>query len=237
MLDELIHNEYFRRWFPPLAALGLMALTASLGMWQLDRAAEKNRVRAMFEGDAPYTRISGDMPVTDYQNLESRGQYLVVRQVLIDNIVLDGRPGMYVMTPFRYAPSEPLLIVNRGWMPKAATDGASPDISLDGGSRTIRGRVGHLPRVGIRSRDAFDQAGGWPRHAVYPTLGELAREFDEKLLPFVLLLDPQQDDGFVRRWQPREAGPMMHYGYAIQWFAMSAAALGFVAWRLRKKRP
>ena len=103
MIEELIRNEHFRRIFPPLAALGLGALFVSLGLWQLDRAAEKNRLQALFESDAPYTRLTGDMPVADFQNIEVVGHYLGERQVLIDNMFVDIRIGYYAMTAFRYA--------------------------------------------------------------------------------------------------------------------------------------
>jgi surfeit locus 1 family protein len=236
MLDELINNEHFRRLFPPLAATGLIALFVSLGVWQLDRAAGKNRVQALFENDAPFTRLTGDMPVTEFQNIDTSGHYLGNRQVLIDRIFMDGRSGYYAITAFRYADSEPLLIVNRGWIARPGSNESDPDISVGSASRSIRGRVGHLPRVGIRSADAFAGEESWPKTATYPTLDELSAEMGEELLPFVLLLDPDANDGFVRRWQPRDRGPMMHYGYALQWFAMAAAVAGIFIWRMRKKR-
>lgn len=236
MIDELIQNEHFRRYFPPVAAAGLIALFVSLGSWQLDRAAEKNGIAALFEDDAPVARVTGAMPVTEFQNIEARGHYLDEKQVLIDNMFLDGRVGYYALVPFRYAPAEPLLIVNRGWLEKKPGDDALPALGVGGDTRTIRGRAGYLPKVGVRSRPAFAESADWPRIANYPALGELSAELGEDLLPFVLLLGPEQPDGFLRRWQPGDRGPMMHYGYAIQWFAMAAAVLGLAVWRIRKKR-
>jgi surfeit locus 1 family protein len=235
-IDDLIENQQFRRFFPPLAATLLFVLFVSLGLWQLDRAAEKNRVQALFEEEAPHTRVTGHMPVTEFQRIEAYGQYLGERQVLIDNMFLDGRPGLYAITAFRYAMDQPLLIVNRGWIARPPANAAKPDLSIAGDTRTVRGRVGSLPRVGIRSREAFREGDDWPKTAVYPTLEDLSRELGENLLPFVLLLGPDADDGFVRRWQPQDRGPMMHYGYALQWFAMAAAVAGIFVWRLRKKR-
>jgi surfeit locus 1 family protein len=236
MLEELIGNEHFRRIFPPLAALGLIALFVSLGLWQLDRAAGKNRVQALFEIDAPFMQLTGDMPVTEFQNIETHGHYLGERQVLIDTMFVNGRIGYYAITAFRYADNEPLLIVNRGWIARPGVNEPDPDIGVGTGSRTIRGRVGYLPRVAIRSAAAFERADDWPKTAIYPTLEEISAELGEDLLPFILLLNPDTDDGYVRRWQPRESGPMMHYGYAFQWFAMAAAVLWIFAWRMRKKR-
>ena len=233
--DELIENEKFRRLFVPVATVLFVALFVSLGLWQLDRAAQKNRIQALFEDDAPYARVTGDIPVTEFQLIEAHGRYLGDHQVLIDNMIIDGRIGYYAITPFRFAPDQPLLIVNRGWIPRVPGDEALPNLGVAGDARIIRGRAGFLPKVGIRSRPAFRDGDDWPKTASYPTLDELSAELGEELLPFVLLLGPQADDGFLRRWQPRESGPMMHYGYALQWFAMAAVVAGIFVWRLRKK--
>jgi len=235
MIEELIRNPHFRRIFPPLAALGLIAMFVSLGLWQLDRAAGKNRLQALFENDAAYSRLSGDMPVTEFQNIEAYGQYLDERQVLIDNMFVDSRIGYYVITAFRYAADQPLLIVNRGWIARPVAHDTNPDLGTGGARRTIRGRVGHLPGVGIRPGAAFEGAGDWPKKAIYPTLDDLSAELGQETLPFILLLSPDEDDGFLRRWQPRESGTMMHYGYAFQWFAMATTVFVILVWQMRRR--
>jgi surfeit locus 1 family protein len=179
------------------------------------------------------------MPVEIFQRIESRGQYRSDQQVLIDNIVVGGRVGYYVITSFRLAPDAPLLIVNRGWIGKQQLN-MLPDISVTDEFITIRGRVGRLPRVGIRPGDAFEGSSAridsWPKVAVYPTLDELAQQLDSELLPFVLLLGPDADDGYVRQWQPPQSGPMMHYGYAFQWFVLALTVVGVFIWTFRKQR-
>lgn len=236
MIEDLIKNEHFRRIFPPVAAAGLIALFVSLGSWQLDRAAEKNKVQALFESDASYSRLTDDLPVTRFQNIETFGNYDAERQVLIENMFLDGRNGYYVITALRYSAERPLLIVNRGWLARPAAGDPEPDVSVGSVARSVRGRVGFLPRVGIRADEPFESGADWPKKGTYPTLEDLSGQLGEELLPFILLLSPQDDDGYVRRWQPRDSGPMMHYGYAFQWFAMAAAVLGMLLWRLRKRR-
>ncbi len=234
VLEELIKSEQFRRIFPPVAAVGLIALFVSLGSWQLDRAAEKENLRSLFESDAPYSRLTADMPVSRFQNIEVRGNYDSEHQVLIDNMFVDNRSGYYVITAFRYA-AQPLLIVNRGWVARPAAGAAAPDLGVGTAGRRIRGRVGALPRVGIRPGEPFRGAGNWPKTGVYPTLDDLSAELGQELLPFILLLSPDDNDGYVRRWQPRDSGPRMHYGYAFQWFAMAMAVLGILLWRMRKR--
>jgi len=236
MLEALIEDRRFRRWFPPVAATGLVALFVSLGSWQLDRAAEKNRLRALFASDAPYSRLEDAAGLAEFHNIVADGRYDGERQVLVDNIFVDGRIGYLVLTPFQPARGQHWLVVNRGWVARPAAGAPDPAIGIGNAGRTLRGRIGHLPRVGIRTREAFADAGGWPKKAHYPSLEELSSELGQDLLPFVLLLGPADESGFVRRWQPRDSGSMMHYGYAFQWFAMATAVLGLLFWQLRKRR-
>ena len=239
MIDNILKNEPLRRYVPPLAGLVFIVLFSWAGVWQLDRAQQKNELVALFEDDAPYSRLHNDMPVEIFQRLESLGQYKSERQVLIDNIVKDGRVGYYVITSFQLAPDAPLLLVNRGWIGKERLN-TLPDVGVTNEFITVRGRVGRLPRVGIRPGEAFEGHGAetdsWPKVAVYPTLDELAQELGFELLPFVLLLSPDADDGYVRQWQPPQSGPMMHYGYAFQWFVMALAVFAILVWNFRKKQ-
>jgi surfeit locus 1 family protein len=239
VIDNSLKSDTLRRLVPPLAGLVFIALFVWLGFWQLDRAQQKNELMALFENDAPYSRLYDDMPLEIFQRIESRGQYQTDRQTLIDNIVVAGRVGYYVITSFQIAPDTPLLIVNRGWIEKSQLN-TLPDIGVTDEFITVRGRVGHLPRVGIRPGESFAgndaRANSWPKVAVYPTLDELSAELGAELLPFVLLLSPDADEGYARRWQPPQSGPIMHYGYAFQWFAMALTVLVILVWNIRKGR-
>lgn len=237
MIEDLIKTPSFQRFFPPVAGVIFVTVFASLGLWQLDRAAQKNALLEMFAGEAPYARGNDFSSLAEFARIQMDGEYLPDRQVLVDNIIRDGRPGYYVITPFKLNNRKPLLLVNRGWTPKAMTaDASPPELPLMTKLRTVRGLVGRLPRVAIRPGEAFEGSEDWPRIAVYPRLDEVALALDEELLPIVLLLAPEEPDGFVRRWQPNSSGPMTHYGYAVQWFAMAATVIALLYWHLKKRR-
>jgi surfeit locus 1 family protein len=129
-----------------------------------------------------------------------------------------------------------LLIVNRGWIASTGDRSVLPAIPVDGEVQGIRGRSGHLPRVGIRPGGAFDGATGWPKLATFPELPDLSNALGRDVLPFVMLLDPDKGSSLLRDWRPHEQGSMTHYGYAFQWFAMAAAVLAILAWQLWKHR-
>lgn len=220
---------------PPLAALTLAAMFALLGLWQLDRAAQKQANVAAFSDDGGYAAVAAGQAVQRFQRLMAQGRYQPERQFLIDRMIVDSRVGYFVITPFEFDRDGPLLLVNRGWLQKPARPLQPADIADGTDAATVRGVAGQLPRVGIRPQAPLDAGGSWPRVAVYPTLDELAGSLGREVLPWVLLLDPQPDSGFVRRWQPQESGPMMHYGYAVQWFAMAIAVIIVLAWQHKKK--
>jgi surfeit locus 1 family protein len=238
MLDALIDDPRFKRLFVPVASGGFIILFLSLGSWQLDRAAEKNRTLAFFDRDAAVSQLAEVAQPEEYQNIEVSGHFETQRQFLVDSGLVEGRRGFYVVTAFLPVDEQSWLMVNRGWVPRSAPGETDADLSIasDGNGRSLRGRVGQLPRVGMRKGAAFAESTSWPKRGLYPTLDELSAQLEQPLLPFVLLLDPAESDGFVRRWQPAGSGPMMHYGYALQWFAMAVAVLGLLIWQIRKKR-
>jgi len=235
VIENLLKNELFLKVFPPFAGAVFVFLFVSLGLWQLERAREKVEFLAAFDSDAPYVVPTDFGALRDFDRIQVFGHYLADRQVLIDNIPLEGRLGYYVITPFAPSSREPLLLVNRGWIARPEDPRTIPDLSVDTEFKTIRGLVGHLPRVAIRPGEAFAVHGDWPRVAVYPTLREVADELGEDVLPVVLLLRPDAEDGFVRHWQPNVSGPMTHYSYAFQWFALALAVVAITAWHLHRK--
>ena len=212
---------------PLLAGIALVVLFTSLGFWQLDRAEQKRAVEDAFENPGEYLPVTDDAEPDLYQPLTASGRYLGQRQFLIDNAILDGQLGYFVITPFEYAPGKPLLLVNRGWLAK--TPGRQvAEVALDeaeSGTVIVTGRAGRLPRVGIRAGEAFQGDGGWPRIANWPTLEELAGALNREVLPFVMLADADPTAGLVRRWEPQQTGPMRHIGYAVQWFALAAMVI------------
>ena len=93
------------------------------------------------------------------QRLRVQGQFDTERQFLLDNIILDGRYGYYVVTPLRLSDDNDVLLVNRGWIEKAGDktdDGvAMARLQVETAFVTVHGRAGSLPRAGYRMGDAI----------------------------------------------------------------------------------
>ena len=230
------NNEFLRRWAPPVAGVLFILLFMTLGFWQLDRAAQKNAMELAFENSGEYLELHDGFDVQRLQSVKVSGHYLADQQILIRNIVQNGQFGYYVISGFQSSHYSPLLVVNRGWIATRSGPGELADIALDDRPRTLHGRIGGLPKVGIRQGPAFSGDDGWPRKAAWPTLAELATVWKQQVSPIVLLLEPDEKNGFSRQWQPAGSGPMKHYNYAFQWFAMAAATLAMLALLLRQRR-
>jgi surfeit locus 1 family protein len=217
-------------------ALGavLVVQLAGLGAWQISRAQEKRAAQEAFDLQTRFTRFVHGMDVTPYQRLSAEGVFDAAHQFLLDNIIVDSRYGHYVLTPLVYSDDEPVLIVNRGWIERSGEEIDASTLAVPEQRLTVRGRAGALPRAGYRMGAPIESS-TWPLHAVYPTLEELAAFLGREVQPFVLLMDPGEGPGLLRRWEPAEMGPRRHYAYAFQWFAMAVVLAGLLAWNFRRR--
>jgi surfeit locus 1 family protein len=223
----------------------MLPLLIGLGLWQLDRADQKRRLQADFAAGGTPTPLqtANDLGGLDelrrFQPVSLAGRYLSERQFLLDNMVHDGAAGYHVLTPFA-TDAGPVVIVNRGWVPKAY-DGSLPDVAVAEAPPTIAGRGARRPRPAIAVGDVSADE-GWPRRLHFPEAGDVAALLADTLagrpLPeAVLLLDPGAGDGYVRAWQPTGTGPERHVAYALQWFAFAATlATIWVVMFLRRRR-
>ena len=223
-------------WLPLIVGSLLVVLFAGLGTWQISRGLEKQASRAAFSDETGFAAWQDGMPVRPGQQLRATGHYDPEHQLLLENIILDSRYGYYVITPLLGENGEPVLLVNRGWLEKSAAPVEPAMLDVPTTRITVRGRAGSLPRAGYKMGAAIDPAADWPKAAVYPSYDEVAAALAAPVQSFVLLLDEEEQHGFLRQWVPTERGPGVNFGYAFQWFAMAVALAALLTWNYRKKR-
>lgn len=229
------------RWLPWIAAALAVALFSGLGIWQLQRAAEKQAVIAVLEDDR--RPVLESLPGTPAalrgaarREVRIRGHYEGERQFLLDNRILDGRIGFDVLTPLALDDGRRVL-VDRGWV--AAGPGREPMESVDltvAGPITVEGRL-WLPEPGIALGAAVAPGEGWPRLVTRIDFPALEEALGQDLVPAVIRARGDAPWLFrPRDLQPR-FGPMRHYGYAFQWFALALTVLAvacILGWRRQK---
>jgi len=222
-------------WIPYVIGAILVLQFAALGVWQIDRGLDKRAEKKAFDSQAGFAAWSDGMAVRSFQMLKATGRFDREHQFLLENIIINSRYGYYVLTPLVVAADEPVLLINRGWFERTATEVDLNSLELPATRVTLRGRAGSLPKAGYRMGDAIAAPGDWPQSAVYPTLEELAIALGKDVQPFVLLMDPDEKYGFFRHWVPEEMGPGRHFAYALQWFAMGVVLAGLLLWNFRKR--
>ena len=228
--------------WPSLATLVLLVLLLSLGFWQLDRAAQKRLLLEAYTArpdDAPIQvdERFGPTPDWRYRQAQVTGTYMAERQFLLDNRVYQGRVGYFVLTPMRLARSDAAVLVNRGWVAQGSTRAELPPLPVaHAGERVIEGLIDFPGKVFVLG-EGEDRDPGWPKVLQQVRLELQSTQLGVRLLPMILLLDPDQADGFVRDWTPVVVGPERHVGYAVQWFALAAVLTILYLWvNLRRIR-
>ncbi len=222
-----------KRYRPPLwGTLALVvgiALFCTAGFWQLGRAEQKRELFVSFEqgGD---TEILRD-PVMDdevekylYHRMTLTGRYASDRQILLDNMVHNGRPGYQVLTPLRVGATA--VLINRGWLPADADRNVMPDVPISDNMRTVTGRLYRLPRTGYTlDSSAPHPDSAWPRRMLFPSAAQIAEQLEFPVHSYQLLLDATEADGYTRDWRPALMPPEKHLAYAIQWFMMAGTII------------
>lgn len=216
--------------FATLLTLASIALFMKLGLWQLSRAAEKREIEAQYtSGQQTVIELTAQNAGTlrRYQKVCATGRYDSQYQFLLDNMPSAmGQPGYRVVTAFELQGGT-WVLVDRGWRAPGPTRAHLPAVPVGEEPRGLCGQLDVLPRPGVRlGRPADPAQGSWPRVVNFPEHAEFELALGRKLEPGLVLLDPEQPDGYERLWQVRfDLGPQRHIGYAVQWFAFAAAAL------------
>jgi surfeit locus 1 family protein len=244
-MTELSARRSFapRPWAVALT-VGAVAACLALGTWQIGRAREKQALIDTFDrgGNAavplPATAVD---TLPRYQRVVTSGHFESGRQILIDNMPSrTGQAGYRVLTPFRRAGGGRVLLVDRGWVPMGVDRSQLPAVAVTEAERSIKGRLDRLPVPGLRIGPArAPDASVWPLVLNFPRTDDLEAALGEPVESRILLLDPDEPDGFERAWRPAVGfPPERHLGYAIQWFALALALLvAFVATSLKPRSP
>ncbi len=209
--------------------LVLFVFLVSLGFWQLDRAQQKKILLDQYaEPDQTVLQLEADLRSTAglaFRSAAVVGHYDNSHQLLLDNRTHAGRVGYQVLTPFVIRDSGTAVLVNRGWIPLGQSRDQLPDIAVTESQRRISGRI-KIPPEKVFMLGEEEPRKDWPWRIQHVQLELLSAELRQPLLPVILLLDPDQPEGYVRRWQPVAGfGPERNIGYAVQWFGLAATLL------------
>lgn len=227
-----------RGWIVLGAALVTAAVTARLGVWQLSRAAQKEALQASLDermrlpplGTADLARAAADAPIQHHRAVSLEGRWLAAHTVYLDNRQMNGRPGFFVVTPLLLADGT-AVVVQRGWLPRDPVDRTRVvEPPTPGHDVRLVGRIAPPPGR-LYEFDGAQQGAIRQNLDMVSYAGEVGR-------PLRPLSVVQEDgpgatpaaDGLLRQWSRPAADVHKHYGYAFQWFALSALVIGLYVW-------
>jgi surfeit locus 1 family protein len=200
-----------------------------LGRWQWHRGelrqAEYDRFATGAERVVPLGSQGLDQ-LPRFQRIGVVGELDPDHQFLLDNRSYQGRAGYEVLTPLR-RPDGRVVLVDRGWVPFSGLRERLPGVALKPrGVVTVVGRVDTLPTPGLASgRAPPSPQGPWPKVTAFPSMAQLSNSLGVALEPRIVLLDPHEEDGYVRDWHPPGMEPIRHWSYAVQWWSFGVVLL------------
>ena len=242
-----------RFWLIAIAAVAAMWVTASLGRWQLSRAAEKEALQSLLDARSHMAPVDGAALVPAEAAAETQGVAAVADQgpealvhrpvvlegrwlpehtVFLDNRQMRGRPGFFVLTPLQLlAPKAGVVLVQRGWVPRNFEDRTQvpPVLTPEGVVVRVEGRVAAAP-----SRLFEFQGGelnkGSSRIRQNLDLAAFRTETGLPLAPLTVLQTGDASEGLQRDWLVVGLGVEKHYGYAFQWYGLCGLIALLYVW-------
>lgn len=223
-----------RFWTVTLAAACTVALTASLGVWQLSRAEQKRSLQRDIvarEGlpalnSQALVAADNDTNGVMHRSAVVRGRWASGASVFLDNRPMAGQSGFILVTPLQLSGSDRALLVQRGWVPRDFQDRTRvPEVPTPDGEVEVHGRLAPPP-------SRLFELGPVEQGRIRQNLDvpSLAQESGLSLLSLSLLQTGESVEGLRRDWPRFEATEHKHLAYAAQWFAMSAIAAGLYVW-------
>ncbi|TAG25203.1 MAG: SURF1 family protein [Burkholderiales bacterium] len=242
-----------KQWVILIATIISVAITASLGVWQLRRADFKEQLAAQIlkRNELPAlenTALIAMNFVADSVNKEAwlqrrtnvQGRWLHEHTVFLDNrpMQVSGsqRVGFYVATPLALEGSNKVIWVQRGWVQRDFQDRSKlPELVQPDAAVNVQGRL--IERI---SR-AYEMQGGASMAAAPTAEARPSRIWQnlpivsfgsKELLPAALLQTSSEveKDALLREWPAPNTGLAKHHGYAFQWFALSALLSVLYVW-------
>lgn len=223
-----------RSWWITIAAAVGVAAGLALGAWQLSRAAQKNALhdaqvqhRSLPALAGRELAVEGNPQALAWRPVRLQGRWVAGQTVFLDNRQMQGKPGFDVLTPLRIEGTDVAVVVQRGWVQRNFMDRSKlPPVETPPGLVEVSGLIAPPPPKLYAF--AGEESGPIRQNL---DLGEFRAR---TRLPLLTGLSVQQagppSEGLLRDWAQPGSGVEKHYGYAFQWFALSALIAILYAW-------
>lgn len=208
-----------RSWPLTLISALLLPLLLGLGVWQLQRAQEKQQINRDIDLRLSQQPVHpseiGDLKT--YTPVRLQGYYRNEIHYL-DNRTREGRVGYEILQVFVSGEDgeggEQRWLVNRGWMPAPASRDQLPEVTWPRAAKVITGFLYPVPKAEMEM----------PQGGRIQQLGAgFAEQLDLLRPEWSIRLSADSDTALRTEWQLLNSPPQRHRAYAFQWFAMALA--------------
>lgn len=209
----------------------MQTLLNELGYWQLERAKEKKQRIVHLDSNT-------NQLVTDFAKITKSDlqQFMPVKfeaflsddnTYLIENKIQNGELGYHVLNLVTEKSTGKKVFVNRGWINAKANRRNLPQVTNPPFDWQIVGRVYPINQDILSAEAEIEQYDQIYRLPVMDVnvFAKLKEKLDEKIEPFLIRLDKNQNNGFKIDWQWISMSPEKHLAYAFQWFALAFTLL------------
>ncbi len=213
-------------------SLILFIILVYLGSWQLARAdAKANLIRQMQRRVqqnpvplAAFPRI--DLADNRFMPVVFDGVFINKYTFLLDNQMLDHTPGYRVITIVQSPLLKKWVLVDRGWVQRAAVREHLPDVKDIYGVRYIKGLINTIA-TGIELKPEHVDTGANTGQVVWPKVIQvldytvIANTLQHSVYEFLVQLPA--DSGYSYPTPPIDFGISKdkNIAYAMQWFAFA----------------
>ena len=238
-------NTGRKRLLSTLAAVFFAALGLGLGNWQLNRASQKEALQSAMRAQADKAPMdnaqvralaaAGHMNTINvlYHPVQLRGRWMPEYTVYLDNRQMQAQVGFFVVTPLRMQPEGLVIMVQRGWVGRNFTHREElPVIETPAGEVEINGDIALAPS---KLYEPGQTGSGVIRQNL--DLDQYRAQTGLPLEAFTVRELGAPSQGLRRQWSQINFGIEKHYGYAFQWFALSALIVALYVWFEFFRRP
>lgn len=224
-------------WWKILLALLGMGLFIRLGFWQVHRAidkqamlnlyqAQKNRLPQLWKPTSPLPHQYEKVSVKGRE----KGEFF-----LLDNQYHAHQWGVHVLSVFQLADNTGVL-VDRGWINASPRDKFFSTLRFSHEPQLLRGQI-YYPSHN-RWIQTSDPQGlphrGWLIEQF--ELKGIEKSLHQRVQPFIIRLDKEEPNGWIREWEIVSMPPVKHRAYAVQWFALASLVfILFIVTSYKKK--
>ena len=178
-----------------------------------------------------------DVDAARYRKVVVTGHYDVAHQFLVDNQIVDGKNGYFVLTPLFVDGANDAVLVNRGWVPLGKDRKELPNVDFKADSTQIEGRLNHFPSVGIKLKGAEIPTDTWPSVVQIVDAKVLSERLGYPIRTYQIELEASQQQGYRREWKIHvPIPPEKHLAYAVQWFGLALTLTALFIWMSTRNR-